>query len=155
MSFSAIKWSASNQLRSFCLVWEICWSIWQRVFQIFASKFRSGKKCLLDCYFCSCWVKQGLILYEFLARYTNPRFIETVRKHISKEDWQFEVVTSTKVLFTTKVSGRANAANEKFLHRERKFSFPNCRRKSHWGKVVEKKVWVELVRNKVFLHVPW
>ena len=90
-------------------------------------------------------------LYEFLARYTNPRFIEIVRKHIRKEEWQFEVVTSSKVLFTTKASGRANAANEKFLHRKRNFSFPNCRRKSHWGKVVEKKVWVELKTNKVFL----
>ena len=58
------------------------------------------------------------------------------------------------ILFATKVSGRANAANEEFLHGERKFFFPNCRRKIYWGKVVEKKVWVGLQRNKVFLRVP-
>ena len=38
-------------------------------------------------------------LYEFLARCTNPRFIETVRKDISKEDWQFEVVTSSQYIY--------------------------------------------------------
>ena len=93
-------------------------------------------------------------LYEFLARYTNPRFIEIVRKHISKEDWQFEVVTSSKVLFTTKVSGRANAANEKFLHREGKFSFQIAGEKAIGERWSKKKVWVELYTNKVFLQVP-
>ena len=55
-----------------------------------------------------------------------------------------KLLLQANILFTTKASGRANAANENFLHRERKFSFPNYRRESYWGKEDEKKVWVEL-----------
>lgn len=83
-------------------------------------------------------------LYESLARCTNPRFIETVRKISVMKIGNLNLLLQANILFTTKVSGRANAANENFLHRERKFSFPNCRRKSYWGKVIEKRVWVEL-----------
>ena len=59
-----------------------------------------------------------------------------------KKMYSLKLLPEANILFATKVSGRPNAANEKFLHGERKLSFPNCRRKIYWGKVVEKKVWV-------------
>ena len=81
---------------------------------------------------------------NFLHDTRIQRLLKQLEKISVKKIGSLKLLLQANILFTTKASGRANAANENFLHRERKFSFPNCRRKNYWGKVVKKKVWVEL-----------